>query len=202
VIPENPLQHLTPLQLSCLNTAEALDAFWSRTSVREGYFGPVRLQHFEKVADFLSRLDLPVPFTVLDVGCGPGKLAAALHRRFAVTYTGLDYAASAIEWAREENPLDTFLVGDITCRQALPSFDLVVCCQSLEHIPDWQAAVSEMQRLSHGSLLITVPDGEHDTFPAHLNHWTFDQARAQFAPCQVERVATHIHTLFILKSHA
>lgn len=53
---------------------------------------------------------------VLDLGCGNGSLAAALHEQgHRGTYIGLDNSPALLEWAREqtEHPQARFILGDL-----------------------------------------------------------------------------------------
>lgn len=43
---------------------------------------------------------LPKDLSLLDVGCGPGPITDALHRRFGGSATGVDISESAIEYGR------------------------------------------------------------------------------------------------------
>lgn len=186
-----------------MNTAESLNEFWSRDEVKKAYFGPARLSHFSRVVarsiPYLDRFAFP---KVLDVGCGPGKLAVNLPQ---VYYTGIDYAQSAIDWANKEKPYPTcsYLVGDIVKGLEFPDnyFDIVFCIQSLEHITEWQKAVKEMLRLTNSFVIITIPNGEMDNFPAHINRWSVNQAREnlqEYGLINIEAFVSHIPDLFIV----
>lgn len=93
---------------------------------------------------------------VLDVGCGDKPyLPLVAHR--AVSWRGLDY---------DPGPL----VDDLGAADALPyadgSFDLVLCTQVLEHLPEPQAAVAEMHRvLAPGGVALASTHGVHVYHP-------------------------------------
>jgi trans-aconitate methyltransferase len=89
--------------------------------------------------DFVAKRIEPYD-TVLDLGCGPGHLAAALIDAGLrpVNYVGIDFSAVAVEQANERVPDATFLrmeipgcVGQAVLRYA-PS--VVTFCEVLEHL--------------------------------------------------------------------
>ncbi len=116
-------------------------------------FDPVH----QAVLALASKLD--APGTVLDVGCGTGRLL-----RVASTYwpqaqlLGVDPAEGMIEVARHLNPAATFLSGTA---EALPlpdaSIDLAISTLSFHHWHDQAAGVRDIARVlrPHGFFLLT-----------------------------------------------
>jgi SAM-dependent methyltransferase len=78
---------------------------------------------------------------------------------------GCDQSPHAIERGKSQGRLKEAMVADIT---RLPfedqSFDLVVCSEVLEHVPDDTQALKELLRVAKSKVLITVP--------AHAYLWT------------------------------
>jgi SAM-dependent methyltransferase len=93
---------------------------------------------------------------VLDVGCGPGNYAAALHELWPdVTYYGLDFSVGMLERHPDKRAV---LQADV---QALPyaddSFDVVMANHMLYHVPDVERAVLECRRvLKPGGVLLAA----------------------------------------------
>jgi ubiquinone/menaquinone biosynthesis C-methylase UbiE len=90
---------------------------------------------------------------VLEVGCGRGEFALWLASAVPnVRVTGLDFSATAIEIANRRasaTPASVqFLVGDA---QSLKfpdnSFDCVVSCECMEHVPRPRAMAAEVFRV-------------------------------------------------------
>lgn len=73
------------------------------------------------------------PETVVDVGCGEGHWGKEFER--------LGSEVTGIDGAETQSILKTFVAHDL--RNALPlalgTFDLAVCLEVAEHLPDWRA---------------------------------------------------------------
>jgi 2-polyprenyl-3-methyl-5-hydroxy-6-metoxy-1,4-benzoquinol methylase len=139
---------------------------------------------YGKVAAAVGPLD---PGTVLDAGCGEGETLARLDSLLPASVTGVDLNPASVEFAAKRIPSGDFRVADLN---DLPfeddSFDLVLCLEVLEHIPDPAPALAELSRVCRGDILISVPSepwfrlgslargkylkdwGNH---PEHVNHW-------------------------------
>lgn len=73
--------------------------------------------------------------TVLDLGCGLGNLAPLFKSK---GYLGVDIDEKSIEIAKQNYPIYTFKVGDITTFSINRNFDLVVAIGVFHHINDKQ----------------------------------------------------------------
>ncbi len=105
---------------------------------------------------------------MLEIGSGRGGLAAwlAAHPAKPRAVVAADFAASAVRMGHAHSDAAgitrvTWEVADI---QAIPhadrSFDTVISCETVEHVPDPALAVRELARvLEHGGrLLLTTPN--------------------------------------------
>lgn len=99
---------------------------------------------------------------VLDLGCGPGDLTAALatHYDAACTVSGLDLAPGMLAEARRRHPgAIRWLCGD-AADLPLPSasLDLVVSNLAIQWCPDLDAVLAEIRRVSRpgGRVLINT----------------------------------------------
>ena len=145
---------------------------------------------------------------VLEVGCGEGLLATAMHRVAAtrglqLSYTGADLSAAALELAR---PLVTgeLLCGDATdmvaCLAAATQ-DLVVVKNLLHHLDDPAALVRECVRvLAPGGRLVVVeaclgaPQFWVFTGLAPKREWYFFAGRARNLRALTDGGAHIVHT--------
>lgn len=101
---------------------------------------------------------------LLDAGCGPGFLAAALAQK-GLRVSGIDADPESIERARISGRLPDAMTGDI-CSLPFPdkSFDIVVSSEVLEHVKDHVGALKELRRVCSGPIVLTLP--------AHQYLWT------------------------------
>ena len=106
---------------------------------------------FGPLAQILTERAQPRPAEqVLDVACGTGVVARSIARRVGSTgrIVGLDFDPLMIAKARQLAPGIEWQEGDA---QRLPiadmAFDLVLCQQGLQFMPDRAAGLSEMHRV-------------------------------------------------------
>lgn len=97
--------------------------------------------------------------TVLDVGCGDGRLLWQLRDRFR-RLVGLEFSASRLE-AAKDNLREYDFVAVCGSAEAMPelatdSIDCVVTADVIEHIPDVYLAADEMLRVLKPSGLLVV----------------------------------------------
>jgi len=184
----------TPLEVVQANDREAFEYFYAQEDyIARHYLEPARLALYEFVAEYCAGVPEAAEtgdvVRIVDMGCGMGHLLEALRRRFAPRYRlellGLDFAATAIDKSRALLPGATFLVEDIY-HNSLPSesFDLVVSVETLEHLRFPEKALAELRRICkpRGSIVLTVPNGEKDTWKGHVNFWSLSQFREWLSP--------------------
>jgi len=119
---------------------------------------------------------------LLDVGCGGGVLAEEFAR-LGPRVTGIDVSAESLEvaraHARSEGLSIDYQAGSAT---GLPfdgsSFEVVSCCDVLEHIPGWERVIAEVGRvLTPGGLFlfdtINRTPKSRSTFIFGLQEWSF-----------------------------
>jgi arsenite methyltransferase len=100
----------------------------------------------------LRQLNLLSGERVLDIGCGPGFLcesvAEIVGRHGAVV--GIDISTDLIDLCNRRKPAPwlSYAIGDATkVAQADASFDVVVCTQVAEYVPDVDRVLSEAFRV-------------------------------------------------------
>jgi SAM-dependent methyltransferase len=119
---------------------------------------------YRLVREYLGPVD---GLRVLEVACGRGGVGRELARAGA-RVTGCDFSSAALRAAATKvhssnghPPLAALVQGDA---QSLPfadaSFDLLVSCETIEHLPQVRAALREMHRVTRpgGKLFLTTPN--------------------------------------------
>jgi ubiquinone/menaquinone biosynthesis C-methylase UbiE len=103
---------------------------------------------------------------ILEVACGRGGFVGELARAGAHV-TGCDFSSAALRAASTKNcaangqPRAALIQGDA---QNLPfadnSFDLVISCETIEHLPEVESAIRGMHRVTRpgGKLFLTTPN--------------------------------------------
>jgi 2-polyprenyl-3-methyl-5-hydroxy-6-metoxy-1,4-benzoquinol methylase len=132
---------------------------------------------------------------VCEVGCAEGELLKRIHGVFPdANLVATDISEHEIAKARKNSssmPVD-FSIQNAEDLEAYPDsgFDLVVCCEVLEHLSNPKQGLNELHRISKKFVLVSVPNepiwrilnlfrGKYvkswGNTPGHLNHWTVDR---------------------------
>lgn len=145
-------------------------------------------------ASLFNALDAIRPSSLHEVGCGEGRLAAQMAKRYDVSVLGTDFSKALIAENR------TFSCERLKFSQASiyelsvdrHAADCVVCCEVLEHLENPREALRALCGLRARAYVFSVPRepvwrilnmtrGQYwPTFgntPGHLNHWN----KRQFA---------------------
>ncbi len=116
--------------------------------------------------------------TFIDVGCGAGELACTLAES-GKSGVGTDFSQNAIATAnaiQKQRHIDPnklkFIKGD-GIKVAKQKFDLVICCEVLEHVKDDAGLLKNLISLSKKYVLISVPAKQrlYDSSDAAVGHF-------------------------------
>jgi ubiquinone/menaquinone biosynthesis C-methylase UbiE len=131
------------------------------------------------------------PESILDVGCGEGVLTVEWAERLGegrIVGIDLDDPKLHAEWADRRRANLEFRCEDATKLSfGDDEFDMATAIEVLEHVPDPEATLAEMARVSRRRLLVSVPREplwrglnmargaylrELGNTPGHVNHWS------------------------------
>lgn len=157
-------------------------------------FDDIFLEQYKK----LFNLDREKNLKILEIGCGPGALAGALHRWYPnAEITAVDRDSEFIRFAREHEPGIEFLEGDAT---ALPfaddTFDVTISNTVSEHIEPSMFYGEQYRVLKHGGVClvlssrrgITVNPGCITLDKFEQRFWEkvrkYDKSTDEFSVCQ------------------
>lgn len=116
------------------------------------YVGRRRVIHAQ-----LSRLDVPTGASILDAGCGSGRMMDELAQYGTVS--GFDFEEKGVAAARSRGHTDVQQGRLEEIPHPDAAFDLVTCLDVIEHTPDDVVSLRELHRVMRpgGHLLVTVP---------------------------------------------
>ena len=115
------------------------------------------------VIEFLDEIELHGK-RVLEIGCGYGSLSVYMAKRGAKV-TGIDISSEAIKISKRNSFLNNQRVMfKKFCAEDLPfkdkNFDVIICCETLEHILNYKKVINEIIRVTKdsGRFVITIPN--------------------------------------------
>lgn len=106
----------------------------------------------------LFGLDAEKELKILEIGCGPGALAGALHRWYPkAQITGLDRDSAFIDFAAANEPGITFLEGDATDLPfAKEAFDVTISNTVSEHVEPTAFFSEQLRVLKPGGVCLVL----------------------------------------------
>ena len=96
--------------------------------------------------------------SLLEVGCGDGRILNQIKNNYKTIY-GVDISKEGLK--KVEVPTKLADVSQLPFQDN--SFDIVLCCEVLEHIPyeTYQKSLEELERVAKKYILISVPNNEN-----------------------------------------
>lgn len=121
----------------------------------------ITIQLSKTVVESLNKTNIKI----LDIGCGEGHITKEVKRSFPQTEIyGFDHSFTAISKACDDSLGINFTVGEIEFMPYAPNyFDLVLCNNIWEHVPDPLLLLSSIDNVlkPNGYLIISTPNRYH-----------------------------------------
>lgn len=184
------------------NESDGNVAFGTKSSERETALESHISLNDQRIQEVLATVERLHGAKVVDLGCGEGKLLAALLKLRAITrLVGMDVSIKALEYAAERLNLDRLptavrskielLHGSLIYRdKRLGGFDIATVIEVIEHLDKGRLAAFERVLFEFAkphSAIVTTPNAEYnvkfESLPAgqfrHPDH-RFEWSRAEF----------------------
>src|SRR3954466_12866731 len=155
---ERPDDELERIAAQTLDHYErSAEAFWEGTRDHD-----VR----QNVAALLRHLEGPGPFSILDLGCGPGR-DLATFRGLGHEAIGLDGAARFVEMARVHSGCEVWQQNLLALDLPAARFDGIFANAVLQHVPESELArvLAELRAALRpgGVLFSSIPRGQGES---------------------------------------
>jgi 2-polyprenyl-3-methyl-5-hydroxy-6-metoxy-1,4-benzoquinol methylase len=141
----------------------------------------LQLPYFEFERPELAALVPESARRVLDVGCGAGRLGAAIKSRQPAIVWGVEQDIWASECAKRR--LDRVVVGDVEEVDLAPGeaqFDCILCGDILEHVIRPLALLRKLRTwlAAEGVIVASIPNVRHHSVVCGLleGNWTYESA--------------------------
>lgn len=145
------------------------------------------LAHYTYLQFVLSKIVSENFSSLIDVGCGEGRIIAELeHRIPECKYTGIDISERALHFARGFSKNSTFIVHNIAERPTEDTYHCAVSCEVIEHIEPEKIS-SYVRNIAtsldaEGTLFLTTPTTNIPVIPKHYQHFTLETLRSHLEP--------------------
>ena len=148
------------------------------------------LTSFEKMLNSVG--DKKKIRNICEIGCGDGELLKIIHQHFPkARLYATDIARSEITKARQNTvgiPIEFSVQNAESLNYKNNQFDLVICCEVLEHLNNPHQGLKEIKRVAK-SAVVSVPNepiwrilnlirlkyiAVLGNTPGHINHWSIN----------------------------
>jgi len=172
-----------------LETQSGLDVHWGHDTVTD----PFVLLHmgsqlYEITRMLRRRIGDVGRSRVLDAGASDGMF---LREVGAVRGVGVNFLRACASRIAEEG--HRACVGDV---EHLPfadrSFDIVICCETLEHVANPVSAINELARVCRGRVFITIPWLDRTRISSRPAGWPETESHIfEFSEADFQSILTH-----------
>jgi cyclopropane fatty-acyl-phospholipid synthase-like methyltransferase len=161
-----------------------------RTGFAQHFVDTWGINYISTIEFMLRKIAESAPQSIIDIGCGDGRLAREIHLNFSgMKIRGVDYSARAINLAKAMNqdaPTLDYEQLDILRSEFAETYDAAILMEVFEHIPldqaeDFLAGVRSAVKPG-GILFLTVPHANKPVEYKHFQHFTVDSITRYLSP--------------------
>lgn len=128
--------------------------------------------------------------TVADVGCGDGYLIYKAKKEIK-NIEGYDYSDRAIGFAKAFNPKAKFYIQDITKKELVKKYDLIILQDIIEHVEKEKLKIlirNITKSLNkNGKIVLTVPTDNLPVSKKHFQHFNIKKIEELFNQYKIEK---------------
>lgn len=106
--------------------------------------------------------------SLLDVGGAEGYKTAMIKSFFGVKVRNCDISSEACKRAKEIFKIESDTIDILKLPYKDNAFDIVLCSETLEHIPNIEKATEELFRVCKHALILTVPHESEETIKSNI----------------------------------
>jgi len=148
------------------------------------------LESFKKFLEIIKKESYPTK--IVEIGCGEGELLKIINHYFPKSKLyACDLSPREIKKAKKNcqklNIDFSVQNAEKLLKYQDKEFDLVICCEALEHLKNPSKGLSEIKRITRENVIVSVPieplwrilnisRGKYlknlGNTPGHLNHWS------------------------------
>jgi 2-polyprenyl-3-methyl-5-hydroxy-6-metoxy-1,4-benzoquinol methylase len=132
--------------------------------------------------------------SVFEAGCGEGEIIDRIVARYTpARLAGMDIDHDMVDALKVKYPAYSFMQGSLTDLHTSEPYDVVLCLEVLEHIPDYSAAIARLREMDASRYVLSVPNEPFfrlanlsrfkylrrlGNTPGHCNSFTYPQFRS------------------------
>jgi SAM-dependent methyltransferase len=131
--------------------------------------------------------------SLLDVGCGQGRVGSVIKRHRDIYTVGVDAYNPYLELCKKDNSYDKLIQSDVRKLSfENKSFDVVLCTQLIEHLEKAEAyeLIKRMEDIARKQIVITTPVGKYEAHARDGND--LQEHKSTWQPAELKQMGYSI----------
>lgn len=152
-------------------------------------YGPSRRHQQRIIKKCLKNLNFS---SVLEVGCGNGmNLVNVVKHHAPSKIAGLDISDEALKQVKSILPEGEFFQMDIQKNYIKANFDMILCCDTLEHLEDDASCLKNISKMANEYVLVSTLTGrmrKTEIEVGHVRNYTMDDLISKIKAADLEPI--------------